>query len=94
MFHWKVSYDESLARWSPGLQLELAMVDEFHRDTRLRCIDSCTDPGTNVSEQLYPDRRPIGFIVVPLRGGLRGSAVAATPKLARTYRRVRTGEHG
>ena len=56
VFHFKVAYDEGLSQWSPGVQLEIEMVAQFHRDRRLERIDSCTDPGAVVSETLYPDR--------------------------------------
>ena len=70
VFHVKTAYDERLAAHSPGLQLELALVDEFHRDLRLSWVDSCTSAGPSPSSLLYPDRRPIQNVVVPL-GGLR-----------------------
>lgn len=59
VFHVKVAYDGELAACSPGLQLELDMVEEFHRDQRLERIDSCVDPGNKVSTQLYPDVMPL-----------------------------------
>lgn len=88
-FHWKVSYDESLGRWSPGLQLEIEMVDAFHDDPRLNRIDSCTAAGANVSAQLYPDRRPVGNLVVPLRGGGPRLVATAMPRARRAYRAAR-----
>ena len=73
VFHLKTAYDQRLAAHSPGLQLELALVDEFHRDERLAWVDSCTSAGPSPSSLLYPDRRPIQNVVVPL-GGLRARA--------------------
>jgi CelD/BcsL family acetyltransferase involved in cellulose biosynthesis len=75
VFHTKTAYDEALAAHSPGLQLELALVDEFHRDSRLAWVDSCTAAGPSPSALLYPDRRPIETVVVPL-GGIRARAGA------------------
>jgi hypothetical protein len=88
--HLKVAYDEELARESPGLQLEIEMVDAFHRDARLDRIDSCTAPGTVVSEQLYPDRQRMGSVLVPLAQGLRAGFVASVPTMARTFARARS----
>ena len=75
VFHTKTTYDEDLAAYSPGLQLELALVDEFHRDVRVAWVDSCTSAGPSPSALLYPDRRPIQSVVVPL-GGIRARAGA------------------
>lgn len=89
VFHFKIAYDEDYARYSPGLQLELAMVETFHADARLTMIDSCTAPGTRVSEQLYPDRLPVRTLLLPL-SGLRGHLAArGTPLAAEGYRRGR-----
>jgi hypothetical protein len=67
-FHLKTAYDEGQAALSPGLQLELGLVDEFHRDGRMQWIDSCTSEGPSPSALLYPDRRPIQNVVVPVGG--------------------------
>lgn len=88
VFHWKTAYDEALAPCSPGLQLEVAMVEEFHRDTRLGRLDSCTDPGPTVSDRLYPDRLPLATLLVPT--DRLGTAVArSAPTLLAGTRRAR-----
>ena len=68
VFHLKTAYDEGQAAHSPGLQLELGLLDEFHRDRRVQWIDSCTSDGPSPSSVLYPDRRPIQNVVVPVGG--------------------------
>ena len=75
VFHLKIAHDERFAAESPGLQLELELIAEFHRDTKLAWIDSCTSAGPSPSALLYPDRRPIQSVVVPL-GGIRARAGA------------------
>ena len=87
-FHFKIAYDADLARFSPGLQLELAMVEEFHRDLRLSAVDSCGNYDIKVSAQLYPDRDVVGTLVVPMRGRL-GQAAAGTASLATRVRAAR-----
>lgn len=86
VFHLKTTYDEELAGTSPGLQLEVALVQEFHRDEHLQVLDSCTDPGPTVSERLYPDRFALATLLVPLDGaaGLAVRAAAGAFRLART----------
>jgi hypothetical protein len=75
VFHLKIAHDERYAAESPGLQLELELIAEFHRDTRLGWIDSCTSAGPSPSALLYPDRRPIQSVVLPI-GGIRARASA------------------
>lgn len=90
VFHMKIAYDESLRAHSPGVQLELEMVEEFHRDRRLVRLDSCGDAENVVSTQLYPDRDMIGTLLVPLRGWRGRAAARATPWAAAGYRWART----
>jgi CelD/BcsL family acetyltransferase involved in cellulose biosynthesis len=88
VFHFKISYDETFARYSPGVQLELDMIDAFHDDARLRILDSCTSPGDSVSDKLYPDRRALQTLLLPLHGA--GFAAArSTPLLSKAYRQMR-----
>jgi CelD/BcsL family acetyltransferase involved in cellulose biosynthesis len=75
MFHLKTAYDERHASFSPGLQLELDILEAFHRDARLTWIDSCTAVGPSPSALLYPDRRVMQTLVVPL-GGARSRLAA------------------
>lgn len=88
LFHLRTAYDESLAAWSPGMQLEVEMVGTFHADDRVDVLDACVDPGNRVSAQLYPDRELLGSLAVPLRQPAGPAAVAAWALL----RRVRTAQ--
>lgn len=75
-FHLKTAYDERFAAHSPGLQLEVAVLDAFLADPSLTTIDSCTDgDGPSPSHLLYDDRRRIDAVVVAL-GGVRARAAA------------------
>jgi CelD/BcsL family acetyltransferase involved in cellulose biosynthesis len=82
VFHFKIAYDEDLAQYSPGVLLELEMIQEFHEDARLNHIDSCAAPGS-MYESLYPDSRALTGAVVPLRS--QGRMMA--PMLAAGLRR-------
>lgn len=79
LFACKIAYDEQYARFSPGLQLELEALSAFHHDARLSLLDSCTEPGHAMSERLFPDRRALATLAVPLstagRAGLVGYRV-------------------
>lgn len=89
LFNFKVSYDEDLGRFSPGRQLELDMLDEFHADTRLDVLDSCTDADNDIVNQLYPDRRPMATLLVAPSDPRGRVAAALTPVVATAFRRTR-----
>jgi CelD/BcsL family acetyltransferase involved in cellulose biosynthesis len=73
VFHFKIAYDEDYATYSPGVLLELEMVEEFHLDPELDRIDSCAAPGS-MYETLYPDSRTLTSALVPLHGAARLTA--------------------
>ena len=75
LFHLKIAHDEALARASPGLLLELDLIDAFHAESSLAHLDSCTGAAAtdSPSERLYPDRRPMRTLLVPLHP-VRGAA--------------------
>ena len=86
VFHFKIAYDESLRRFSPGTILDLAMIETFHADDRLSMIDSCVAPGPSLSEKAYPDRRPLGDLVVPIGGRAAAAAATAARSALRLWR--------
>ncbi|UER54067.1 GNAT family N-acetyltransferase [Kineosporiaceae bacterium SCSIO 59966] len=83
-FHFKTAYDESLADFSPGVQL---LVD--YRDTLaggpVDLRDSCTAQENRTESRVWSGRRRIAWAVVPFAGpGSR--ATLAMLKRARTAR--------
>jgi len=93
VFHLKVAYDEEFAHFSPGVQLDLDLLEEFHRDTRLERLDSCTGADNQGMNQLYPDRMPMATLLVAA-GDRRGRVAAAlTPRVVRALRRARRGAY-
>lgn len=86
LFHLKIAHDERRARRSPGLLLELDLLDAFHAEPDLAWLDSCTAPGASPSALLYPDRRTIQTLLVPL-GPVSGKL--ATSGLALAHGRAR-----
>jgi CelD/BcsL family acetyltransferase involved in cellulose biosynthesis len=89
VFHFKITYDERLARYSPGVLLQLAWIDEFHRDRRLVWTDSCTGVDAHVYEQLYPDRVTMASALVPVHGWRGRIAAGAAPGMVEAYRWLR-----
>ena len=59
IFCFKIGHDASLARYSPGIQLELENVELFHRSDAA-WMDSCAQPDNAMINRLWPDRRRTG----------------------------------
>jgi CelD/BcsL family acetyltransferase involved in cellulose biosynthesis len=62
----KVSYDESFARSSPGLQLHLDVIQHFHDERDAQWIDVCTYEGNHTLLRMYLDRISYCSYFVPL----------------------------
>lgn len=64
VFCFKIAFDESFARFRPGLQLELRMLELFRDGMSQSWMDSCADPDSQLFEHLWPERRRIGSYVL------------------------------
>jgi hypothetical protein len=83
-FAFKIAYDESLARNSPGVQLELENIRQLHERPDLLWMDSCAAPHHPMINRLWPDRTLLQHLVIATDRwsghcllGLRGAARAA-----------------
>ncbi|MGI8622562.1 MAG: GNAT family N-acetyltransferase [Solirubrobacteraceae bacterium] len=73
LFCFKIAHDEALRRFSPGMQMELHMLDHFHADATAARMDSCADPASKMFNRLWADRKALGGVLLPR--GARGRAV-------------------
>ena len=78
-FAFKIAFDESFARFSPGVQLELDNVERAHRLPELRWMDSCAAPNRFMINHLWPDRREMQTIFFATGGPAGALAVAVVP---------------
>jgi CelD/BcsL family acetyltransferase involved in cellulose biosynthesis len=90
-FAFKIAFDESYARFSPGVQLELENIRAFHQRPGLAWMDSCAAPNRFMINHLWPSRRELQTIFFSTGGALGSAAVAAIPviHLFRSLRRPR-----
>jgi len=72
LFGFKSAYDESLRRYSPGVQLQTENFGFFDRERDEELFDSCAEPGNEMINGLWPDRRKIATVVLG-PGGIRGA---------------------
>jgi CelD/BcsL family acetyltransferase involved in cellulose biosynthesis len=87
-FAFKIAYDETLARYSPGLLLEIEHLKRFHDHPAAAWMDSCAKPDHFMAERLWRDRRTLvtrlgatgrasGNSVIALLGFLRRCVLLA-----------------
>jgi len=70
-FAFKIAFDESLAKFSPGVQLELENINWLHRRPAVKWMDSCAKADHFMINRLWRDRRTIQDLVVST-GTIRG----------------------
>lgn len=87
-FAFKIAFDESLAKLSPGVLLELENVRALHGHPTLRWMDSCAAADHPMIDHLWSERRSIETLVVST-GKRRGDLIAsALPLLAWTRKKL------
>jgi hypothetical protein len=89
LFQFKWSYDESFAKYSPGLLLHTGAMRFFEDKTDARFLDTCTWGENEMINRLYPDRRAIASYFVILGPSWRDRLVMnAFVKLRPVHRRI------
>ena len=89
VFCFKVAHDERYRKYAPGLQLELDTLPEFHARAGTCWADSCTAPGNEFFEGLFPSRRRLASVVLTRRSGAHAMMVRTFPTLRRLRWRLR-----
>ncbi len=64
----KITYDESLGRYSPGVLLEIEALPHLLRDPEIAWVDSCAKPDHPMINSLWGERMPIAHVAVSLKG--------------------------
>lgn len=63
-FAFKIGFDESLSKFSPGVQLELENIRVAHEHKDLRWMDSCAAPTHFMINRLWKDRRTVQRLLI------------------------------
>lgn len=61
--HFKPAYDESYARYSPGMLLHMMTIEHLYADGWATCLDSATKPEDQISA-IWRDRRHFGSVLI------------------------------
>ena len=78
-FAFKIAFDETYARFSPGVLLELENVRRVHALPALAWMDSCAVPDHFMANRLWTERRVIEDVFVATGKPLGRLLVAAIP---------------
>jgi hypothetical protein len=85
-FSFKIAFDEELARFSPGVQLELQNVATLHDMPGWAWMDSCARPGHFMIGRLWAGRRAIATTILATGRAPGSLVVSALPLLRWVYR--------
>ena len=95
-WYWKTAYDETLARFAPGVLLSAALTEELAENTAIARTDSCAGPGNPLLDNLWRERLNLcdrlialhpraSFHLVCRLEGLRGAAIGAAKSMRRRF---------
>jgi len=84
LFLLKVTFDEAHAKYTPGIQLHLDVINQFDAMDGVEWIDSCTYEGNETMLRMYPDRRSVATLVVAT-GGLVDRGILSLVAVGRRY---------
>jgi hypothetical protein len=68
LFDLVMAYDETYARYSPGVQLVIGAIDRFHEATDAQWLDSCCSESNRTMPRMFPDRRMVSTVLVGIGG--------------------------
>lgn len=89
---WKTAYDETLARFAPGVLLAAALTEDLAENVAIARTDSCAGPGNPILDHLWRERLHLCDRLIALRPRapfalacglerLRGAAISAAKNL-------------
>lgn len=64
VFTFKIAFDETYSRYSPGTLLMLKAIGAFLRDGKVDWVDSCAVPGHPMIDHIWAERRPMSSMLV------------------------------
>jgi hypothetical protein len=88
-YAFKIAYDESYSRFSPGFLLEMENINRLHVRPELEWMDSCAVPVHFMINRLWLDRRTIQTLLVSTGRRPGDLAVSLMPLIRWLNRKVR-----
>ncbi len=90
-FAFKTAFDERLARFSPGILLEMETMRRLHDTPEVGWMDSCTAADNETLNALWPRRRTLVSLVAATGRAPGGLVVSLLPALRAIRRRLFRG---
>jgi len=66
-WYWKTAYDETLARFAPGVLLSAALTEDLAENRTIARTDSCAGPGNPILDNLWRERLHVCDRLIALR---------------------------
>jgi len=76
LFAYRTAYDEDLARYGPGVEVFLAAMEYFDRETDARWLDTCSTRDNSHLLGLFPDRRLMATVMFRVPGADKAGHLA------------------
>lgn len=86
-FAFKIAFDESFSRFSPGVLLEIEAVCRLHGHPKTRWVDSCAIPDHSMINRLWTERRTLQNLVIATKPG-RGEILVSFLPVMRLFKRA------
>jgi CelD/BcsL family acetyltransferase involved in cellulose biosynthesis len=80
-FLFRTAYDETFARFAPGVLLQIEVIRQLHGRPALRWGDSCTSPDNTVLNSLWQERKAFQTMLVATGQGYGRLLVSVLPLL-------------
>ncbi len=88
-YYYKTAYDETFARYSPGVLLVEDITRALYPDPSIDIVDSCAVAGHAMIEAIWPDKVPIVEILIDLDGNAtRLNAMVAALRAKQALKRA------
>ena len=87
-FAYKIAFDEELARYSPGVLLEMDNIRRLHALPGLEWMDSCAIPDHSMINRLWLDRRTIVNLLISTGRRPGDLAISGLPLLRWIKRKI------
>lgn len=95
-WYWKTAYDETLARFAPGVLLSAALTEDLAENAAIARTDSCAAPGNPILDNLWRERLNLCDRLIELRPrasfgfacrleSLRGAAIGMAKLLRKRF---------
>lgn len=87
VYSYKTAFDESYAKYSPGIQVEIKNLEHFHRDG-IQSSDTCSAPDNQAMNRIYGQRAAFQNLVMSLKPGLARLSAKALPAFQSAVRKI------